>query len=77
MAPVIGEFLGLHWGVAVVKVAVVGVPVITQWSICALPGSRRKTQGVILLTRDLLNATRDLMYFCEACIGVACGLRIW
>ena len=67
---------GLHWVVAGFEVLTVGVPVITQWLECALPGSSRKKYGVILLTRDLLNVTRDLMYFCETCIGVVRGLRM-
>ena len=47
---------GLGWLgllVAFVKVVSETVPVITQCSIEVLPGSRRKVQGNILLTRDL------------------------
>ena len=76
MVPGVGWLLCLHWVFAVVEVSIVGVPVITQWPVCALPGSRRKTYGVMLLTRDLLKVTRDLMYLCETCIGVVRGLRM-
>ena len=76
MVPEVGWLLCLHGVFAVVEVSIVGVPVITQWSVCTLPGSRRKKQGIMLLTRDLLKVTRDLMYFCDTCIGVARGLRI-